>query len=122
MYLRRTGFRHIKRQCFHCGHVYGTGFLKHVREMHFLASGGDLKMDRLPVQPFYGHVWEVDQEVHIQTLYKQPKKRYHLIEKLASLMRNKFAIPKQYWRLAADAAYKHECISGRLPKARKQMS
>ena len=88
--------------------------------MHFLVSGGDLKMDRLPVQPFYGNPWEMSKDVHIQTLYKQPKKRYHLIEKLASLMRDKFFIPKQYWRVAADAAFKHECIDEKqLPKARK---
>ena len=43
-----------------------------------------------------------------------------MIEKLALLMRGKFIIPKQYWRLAADAAFKHECIDGKqLPKARK---
>ena len=90
--------------------------------MHYVVSGGDLEVDSVPVQPFYGSPWEVNREVHIQTLYKQPKKRHHLIEKLASLMRNKFAIPKQYWRLAADAAYKHECIDEKqLPRARKQM-
>ena len=77
-------------------------------------------MDRVPVQPFYGNPCEVGREVHILTLYEQPKKRHHLIEKLASLMRDKFAIPKQYWRLAADAAYKYECIDEKkLPKARK---
>ena len=43
-----------------------------------------------------------------------------MIEKLALLMRGKFIIPKQYWRLAADAAFKHECIDEKqLPKARK---
>ena len=88
--------------------------------MHFVASGGELKMDRLPVQPFYGNACEIDRKVHILTLYQQPKKRYHLIEKLASLMRHKFAIPKQYWRLAADAVFKHECIDEKqLPKARR---
>ena len=37
--------------------------------MHFLATGGDLKTDRVPVQPFYGNACEVDREVHILTLY-----------------------------------------------------
>ena len=91
--------------------------------MHFLVSGGDLELNSVPVQPFYGNPWEVGREVHVQTLYKQPKKRYHLIEKLAPLMRNKFFIPKQYWRVAADAAFKHECIDEKqLPKARRPIT
>ena len=94
--------------------------MQHVREMHYVASGGELKMDRLPVQPFYGDACEVDRKVHILTLYQQPKKRFHLIDKLASLMRQKFVISKQYWRLAADAVFKHECTDGKkLPKARR---
>ena len=39
------------------------------------------------------------------------------------MMREKLVIPKQYWFLACDAVYKHECIDGKqLPKAKKQMS
>ena len=43
-----------------------------------------------------------------------------MIEKLASIMRHKFAISKQYWRLAADDVFKHECIDEKqLLKARR---
>ena len=38
-------------------------------------------------------------------------------------MRQKVVIPKSYWLLAADAAYKHERIDGKqLPKARKPIA
>ena len=38
------------------------------------------------------------------------------------MMQQKLVIPKQYWLVAADAAYKHECIDEKqLPRARKQM-
>ena len=41
-------------------------------------------------------------------------------ENEASIIRHKFAISKQYWRLAADDVFKHECIDEKqLLKARR---
>ena len=38
------------------------------------------------------------------------------------MMLAKLVIPRQYWLMATDAAYRHECIAGKqLPKARKPM-
>ena len=83
--------------------------------------GGDRDPSSVPEQPFYGDAYQLHRDSHILCINK-PRQAHYLREKLAELMSEKVVIPKQYWLLAADAAYRHECILGKqLPKARKPM-
>ena len=120
MSLRRAPDGRVKRQCSKCGHTYSSHFDQHILDSHY-GFGGDLQEGDVPSQPFFGDHHQCSRDTHIYEV-ETPRKAHYLIEKLAELMREKLVIPRQYWLAAADAAYKHECISGRLPKARKQMS
>ena len=83
--------------------------------------GGDLDRGAAPVMPFFGDPREQLRECHILNV-RSPRRAHYLREKLADMMQKKIAIPKPYWKLACDAAYKHECIAGKqLPKAKKPM-
>ena len=79
-------------------------------------------MNAVPETPFYGDAHQRARDCYIHKK-KPARKAHYLREKLVEMMQAKVVIPKQYWLLASDAAFKHECIAGKqLPKARKQMS
>ena len=121
MSLRRTLDRRVKRQCSNCGHTYSSHFTQHIFDSHY-GFGGDLQEGNVPDRPFFGDHYQCSRDTHIFDVDKTPRKAYYLREKLAEMMREQRVIPRQYWLAAADAAYKHECIGGRLPKAKKQPS
>ena len=65
--LRRTGNRHIKRQCGVCGHTYSTRLAKHMLEMH-MRIDGELERYAVPETPFYGDPIQLARDCYIYRL------------------------------------------------------
>lgn len=109
------------KQCNGCGHTYGSQFSRHVKQAHHWGAQA-LEYGQYPATPFFGDP-KGDSDLHVVHVKSdQPRKQHYVREKLASLMQQKFLVPRKYWLMASQAVYVHECLTGKkLPKPRKPM-
>ena len=90
------------KQCNGCGHTYGSQFSRHVKEAHHWGAQA-LEYGQYPATPFFGDP-KGDSDLHVVHVKSdQPRKQHYVREKLASLMQQKFLVPRKYWLMASQA-------------------